>query len=80
MLIHYTESLMLLEFCLLITLPPLAVPSIAISLPVCLSVCLSAASFILGGDILNHTNTQNYKQTVTDMLSACVDNSNRYNS
>jgi len=39
-----------------------------------------AATFILGGEIPNYTNThiQNYKQTVTDIstpgLSACVDN------
>jgi len=37
-----------------------------------------AASFILGGEIRNRTNTQKNKQTVTDIstpcLSACVDN------
>jgi len=35
------------------------------------------ASFTLGGEIRNRTNTQNYRQTVTDIatscLSACVD-------
>jgi len=39
---------------------------------------LDAASFILGREIRNCTNTQNYKQMVTDLstprLSACVDN------
>jgi len=40
---------------------------------------LDATNFIIGGEIRNHTNTQNYKQTVTDistpcLLSACVDN------
>jgi len=37
-----------------------------------------AAIIIFGGQIRNRTNTQNYKQTVTDVstpcLSACVDN------
>ena len=40
-----------------------------------------AASIILGKEIRNRTNTQNYKQTVNDIstlcLSACVDNNKR---
>ena len=44
-----------------------------------------AAGFILGGEIRNRTNTQNYKktnkQTVADIstlhLSACVDNKHK---
>jgi len=42
-----------------------------------------AASFILGGEIRNRTNTHTDKQTVTDIctpcLSACLDNKQHRN-